>query len=51
VIIRFLIGVHWWNCLGDYIRAKLAQNFIPIATDWKTTDWLIANLLLQANPK
>jgi homoserine acetyltransferase len=32
-----------WEIL---VRAKLAQNFIPIA-DWKATDWLIANCYLQ----
>jgi hypothetical protein len=29
------------------LEPKLAQNFIPIATDWKATDWLIANCYLQ----
>ena len=23
------------------------QNLIPIATDWKATDWVIANVLIQ----
>jgi hypothetical protein len=30
-----------------FLEPKLAQNFIPIATDWKATDWLIANCYLQ----
>jgi hypothetical protein len=34
--------------LGNFgLEPKLAQNFIPIATDWKATDWLIANCYLQ----
>jgi hypothetical protein len=34
--------------LGNFgLEPKLAQNFIPIATDWKSTDWLIANCYLQ----
>jgi hypothetical protein len=35
-----LLGKFW-------LEPKLAQNFIPIATDWKATDWLIANCYLQ----
>ena len=34
-----------WEILA--LEPKLAQNFIPIATDWKSTDWLIANCFLQ----
>jgi homoserine O-acetyltransferase len=34
-----------WEILA--LEPKLAQNFIPIATDWKATDWLIANCYLQ----
>jgi homoserine O-acetyltransferase len=29
------------------LEPKIAQNLIPIATDWKSTDWLIANCFLQ----
>ncbi|MCK8142879.1 bifunctional aspartate kinase/homoserine dehydrogenase I [Flavobacterium sp. I-SCBP12n] len=34
-----------WEILA--LEPKLTQNFIPIATDWKATDWLIANCYLQ----
>jgi homoserine acetyltransferase len=37
-----------WEILA--LEPKLAQNFIPIATDWKA-DWLIANCYAGANPK
>jgi homoserine O-acetyltransferase len=40
--------------LGGAIAWKMAvlqpnkiQNLIPIATDWKATDWVIANVLIQ----
>ncbi|WP_291128709.1 alpha/beta fold hydrolase [Flavobacterium sp. UBA7682] len=29
------------------LRPTLIQNLIPIATDWKATDWMIANTLVQ----
>ncbi len=29
------------------LEPKLTQNLIPIASDWKSTDWLIANCYLQ----
>ncbi len=29
------------------LRPKLIQNLIPIASDWKSTDWLMANCLVQ----
>ncbi len=29
------------------LEPKLAHNFFPIASDWKSTDWLIANCYLQ----
>uniref|UniRef100_UPI00404935AE alpha/beta fold hydrolase n=1 Tax=Flavobacterium sp. TaxID=239 RepID=UPI00404935AE len=29
------------------LEPKKVQNLIPIATDWKATDWVIANVLLQ----
>ncbi|GGI55793.1 alpha/beta fold hydrolase [Winogradskyella haliclonae] len=29
------------------LRPKLAEHIIPIASDWKATDWLIANCFVQ----
>lgn len=29
------------------IHPKKVQNLIPIASDWKATDWVIANVLIQ----
>jgi len=29
------------------LNNKLTQHFLPIATDWKSTDWLIANCQIQ----
>lgn len=29
------------------LEPKITQHLIPIATDWKSTDWLIANCFLQ----
>ena len=29
------------------LQPKAIQNLIPIATDWKATDWVIANVLIQ----
>ena len=29
------------------LAPKITENLIPIATDWKSTDWLIANCYLQ----
>lgn len=34
-----------WEMLA--LAPKISQHFIPIATDWKSTDWLIANCYLQ----
>jgi homoserine O-acetyltransferase len=34
-----------WEILA--LEPRLTKNFIPIATDWKSTDWLIANCYLQ----
>ncbi|MDQ5929483.1 MAG: bifunctional aspartokinase / homoserine dehydrogenase 1 [Bacteroidota bacterium] len=34
-----------WEMLA--LKPKMTQNFIAIATDWKSTDWLIANCYLQ----
>ncbi len=29
------------------LKPNLIENLIPVATDWKSTDWLIANCFLQ----
>ncbi len=29
------------------IATKITQHFLPIATDWKATDWLLANCQIQ----
>ena len=29
------------------LEPKITQHLVPIATDWKSTDWLIANCFLQ----
>ena len=29
------------------LASKITKNFIPIATDWKASDWVIANCFLQ----
>ena len=34
-----------WEMLA--LEPQLTENFIAIATDWKSTDWLIANCYLQ----
>ncbi len=34
-----------WETIA--LQPKITQHFIPIATDWKATDWLIANCFLQ----
>ena len=31
------------------LKPNLIQHLIPVATDWKSTDWLIANCYLQDN--
>ena len=31
------------------LRPNLIEHLIPVATDWKSTDWLIANCFLQDN--
>ena len=31
------------------LKPNLIEHLIPVATDWKSTDWLIANCLLQDN--
>jgi len=34
-----------WEILA--LEPNVTQNLIPIATDWKSTDWMIANCYLQ----
>ncbi|TYP99469.1 aspartate kinase [Tenacibaculum adriaticum] len=34
-----------WEMVG--LNPKITQHFIPVATDWKSTDWLIANCQIQ----
>jgi homoserine O-acetyltransferase len=34
-----------WEMIA--LEPKIAKHLIPIATDWKSTDWLIANCYLQ----
>jgi homoserine O-acetyltransferase len=34
-----------WEILA--LEPNITQNIIPIATDWKSTDWMIANCYLQ----
>ncbi|MGQ7945507.1 alpha/beta fold hydrolase [Flavobacterium sp. WC2509] len=34
-----------WEIAG--LEPKITKHLIPIATDWKSTDWLIANCFLQ----
>ncbi|WP_229654978.1 alpha/beta fold hydrolase [Flavobacterium sp. LC2016-23] len=34
-----------WEMLA--LQPEITQNLIPIATDWKSTDWMIANCYLQ----
>ena len=45
-----LIGGSIGGCIGWEFMAqfgKIVERFVPIATDWKSTDWLIANCHLQ----
>ncbi len=37
-------GIAWEMAV---LQPKITQHLIPIATDWKATDWLIANCFLQ----
>ncbi|WP_445752814.1 bifunctional aspartate kinase/homoserine dehydrogenase I [Polaribacter sp.] len=37
-------GIAWEMVV---LNTKLTQHFIPVATDWKSTDWLIANCQIQ----
>jgi len=38
-------GCIGWEMLG--IDKNLSQNFIPIASDWKTSDWLYSQSIVQ----
>jgi homoserine O-acetyltransferase len=37
-------GIGWEMVV---LNPKITQHFIPVATDWKSTDWLIANCQIQ----
>ena len=37
-------GIGWEMVV---LETKITQHFIPVATDWKSTDWLIANCQIQ----
>ena len=37
-------GIAWEMMI---LETKITQHFFPIATDWKSTDWLIANCQIQ----
>lgn len=37
-------GIAWEMLV---LNTKLTKHFLPIATDWKSTDWLIANCQIQ----
>ena len=37
-------GIAWEMVV---LNNKLTKHFLPIATDWKSTDWLIANCQIQ----
>ena len=37
-------GIAWEMVV---LNNKLTQHFIPVATDWKSTDWLIGNCQIQ----
>ena len=37
-------GIAWEMIILD---TKITKHFLPIATDWKSTDWLIANCQIQ----
>ena len=45
-----LVGGSIGGCIGWEFMAQFGnkvERFVPIATDWKSTDWLIANCYLQ----
>ncbi|UOB18852.1 bifunctional aspartate kinase/homoserine dehydrogenase I [Abyssalbus ytuae] len=37
-------GIAWEMCA---LKPDIAENLIPVASDWKSTDWLIANCRIQ----
>ncbi|MDE0535194.1 bifunctional aspartate kinase/homoserine dehydrogenase I [Tenacibaculum sp. L6] len=37
-------GIAWEMAV---LNPKITEHFIPVATDWKSTDWLIANCQIQ----
>ncbi len=37
-------GIAWEMVV---LQPKITKHFIPVATDWKSTDWLIANCQIQ----
>ena len=37
-------GIAWEMAV---LKPRLSQHLIPVATDWKSTDWLIANCQIQ----
>ncbi|MGY0407718.1 MAG: aspartate kinase, partial [Polaribacter sp.] len=37
-------GIAWEMVV---LNTKITQHFIPVATDWKSTDWLIGNCQIQ----
>ena len=37
-------GIAWEMMV---LNTKITQHFIPVATDWKSTDWLIGNCQIQ----
>ncbi|WP_296324218.1 alpha/beta fold hydrolase [Winogradskyella sp.] len=37
-------GIAWHMA---FLNPKIAQHLIPIASDWKATDWLVANCYVQ----
>lgn len=39
-------GIAWEMAI---IQPNLIENLVPIASDWKATDWLIANCYVQQN--
>ncbi len=39
-------GIAWELSI---LRPTLAKNLVVVATDWKATDWVIANTLIQEN--
>ena len=44
---------HWRSAVGWHrlemaaLNPKITKHLIPIVSDWKSTDWIIANCLIQ----